>query len=103
MSLFLVQGPGEECGGDFNILGVCGKALKCISNSANEPWTYPEGVCEWDKKPIAKPVQPSKPKKYSTVKPFESRLRQSQWKQFSRDRASLEQKKSSNAPIWRDQ
>jgi hypothetical protein len=102
----LLQGPGEQCGGDFNILGVCGKALECISNSANEPSIYPEGLCVWKNKPIASPLQPSKPKQSTKFKPADSKwLSRIQWKKFNsnRDRGISHQDKPSTAANWRYQ
>jgi len=62
------KGPGEQCGGEFNMLGSCGKWLECISNNANEPWMFPEGTCEWMSKKPATPA-PKKPGKLQKLPP----------------------------------
>ncbi|XP_059488095.1 single insulin-like growth factor-binding domain protein-2 [Neocloeon triangulifer] len=48
---FCGNGPGEQCGGEFGILGMCGKGLECVSNEAFEPAAFPEGTCAWKKLP----------------------------------------------------
>ncbi|XP_068202956.1 single insulin-like growth factor-binding domain protein-2 [Palaemon carinicauda] len=38
------QGPGDKCGGVWNIKGKCGTGLECVSPQA-DMWGF-EGICE---------------------------------------------------------
>ncbi|XP_065346981.1 venom protein 302-like [Cloeon dipterum] len=98
---FCGNGPGEHCGGEFNILGMCGKGMECVSNNVNEPTTFPEGLCVWKMRTAFQPgkKQQQQPAKLQTPPPGlkfvpqkQQWLRSKAWRKFSANQPQREGK-----------